>query len=268
MAAVLRAELPATRRAMLEGHGSRRHAEVVARGTVFLSRAQRAVVDAELWPHLGDLSVGRLRRRVSARAYALDPEGHVAHIARQHEERHVSVRPTPDTMAVLSAFLPATQAVAVWGALAEELAAGENTGGLIYASTKRALSVWVRQRSVTPDWAGAGIPLNAVAPGIVTTPMTKDLLGSEESIAFHDAVVPMPLNYHQPPESIANLLIWLTSVENTHCAGQTIYCDGGADVVLRGEDAWSWADPRVNEYFTKLTSGAGQAEPADGTPES
>ncbi|WP_180802157.1 HNH endonuclease [Kytococcus schroeteri] len=117
LAAVLRAELPTTRRAMLEGHGSRRHAEVVARGTVFLSRAQRAVVDAEFGPHLGDLSVGRLRRRVSARAYALDPEGHVAHIARQREERHVSVRPTPDTMAVLSALLPATQAVAVWGAL-------------------------------------------------------------------------------------------------------------------------------------------------------
>ena len=152
-------------------------------------------------------------------------------------------------------------------ARAEGLAADEATGAQIYASTKRALSVWVRQRSVTPDWAGAGIPLNAVAPGVVTTPMTKELMSSEESVKYLEAVVPMPLNHFQPPESIANLLIWLTSVENTHCAGQTIYCDGGADVVLRGEDAWSWADPRVNEYFAKLTSGAGQAEPADGTPE-
>ncbi|WP_462417519.1 HNH endonuclease [Kytococcus sp. Marseille-QA3725] len=43
--------------------------------------------------------------------------GHVAHAALQHEQRSVSMRPKPDTMAVLSAHLPATQAVAVWGAL-------------------------------------------------------------------------------------------------------------------------------------------------------
>jgi hypothetical protein len=59
-----------------------------------------------------------------------------------------------------------------------------------------------------------------------------------------DAAVPMPLNYHQPPESIANLLIWLTSVENTHLAGQVIYDDGGADATLRGDDIWSWNDAK------------------------
>lgn len=136
--------------------------------------------------------------------------------------------------------------------IAAKLAEDPQLGNLIYASSKRAISRWVRSQSVTPDWAGAGIPLNAVGPGVVKTPMTAELLANEESVKFLDAVVPMPLNSHQPPESIANLLIWLTSVENTHCAGQTIYCDGGADVVLRGEDAWSWADERVGEYFSKL----------------
>src|SRR5690606_11798940 len=146
-----------------------------------------------------------------------------------------------------------TEAEAV--AVAERLAADPRTGSLIYASTKRAVSRWARAMSVTSAWAGAGIPLNVVAPGIVTTPMTADLLTSPESTAFVDAVVPMPLNYHQPPESIANLLVWLTSPENTHCAGQTIYCDGGSDVVLRGEDAWSWADALVGEYFQGLMAG-------------
>ncbi|RRJ86239.1 SDR family oxidoreductase [Gulosibacter macacae] len=142
--------------------------------------------------------------------------------------------------------------------LAGELANHENPqmGSLIYASSKRAISRWVRQQSVTPEWAGAGIPLNAVAPGVVTTPMTADLLADAQTTAFVDAVVPMPLNYHQPPESIAKLLIWLTSVDNTHCAGQTIYCDGGADVVLRGEDAFTWADETVGNYFAKLSGGA------------
>ncbi len=142
--------------------------------------------------------------------------------------------------------------------IAEQLAADPQTGNLIYASSKRAISRWVRAQSVTAEWAGAGIPLNAVGPGIVTTPMTEQLLASPESTAFVDAVVPMPLNYHQPPESIATLCLWLTSVENSHCAGQTIYCDGGADVVLRGEDAWGWADARVGEYFGQLMAGAGK----------
>lgn len=136
--------------------------------------------------------------------------------------------------------------------IAERLAADPRTGNLIYSSSKRAVAQWIRRNSVTPEWAGAGIPLNAVAPGVVVTPMTADLLASKESTAFVDASVPMPLNYHQPPESIANLLIWLTSPENTHCAGQTIYCDGGSDVILRGEDAWSWADEKVRDYFSKL----------------
>lgn len=117
-------------------------------------------------------------------------------------------------------------------------------GYAVYPSSKRALSRWVRRESITPRWAGAGIPLNAVAPGTVITPMTKDLLSTPEGAAMVDASVPMPLNYHQSPESIAYLLIWLTSVENTHLAGQVIYDDGGADASLRGDDIWSWNDAK------------------------
>lgn len=132
------------------------------------------------------------------------------------------------------------------GALAIAAAIAEHdpaAGYAVYPSSKRALSRWVRRASVTPEWAGAGIPLNAVAPGTAITPMTADLLKDPEGLAMVDQAVPMPLNYHQPPESIANLLIWLTSPENTHMAGQTIYVDGGADATLRGDDIWSWNDP-------------------------
>lgn len=116
---------------------------------------------------------------------------------------------------------------------------GPEVGYLNYSSSKRAISRWVRRESVSSDWAGAGIPLNAVAPGIILTPMTEELLATPESTASVDAGVPMPLNYHQRPEVVADLLLWLTSEANTHCAGQTIYCDGGADAVLRGDDVWS-----------------------------
>lgn len=119
---------------------------------------------------------------------------------------------------------------------------GQQIGQLNYSSSKRAISRWVRREAITEKWAGEGIPLNAVGPGVILTPMTDRLLASPESKAFVDAAVPMPLNYHQGPEVIADLLIWLTSEQNTHCAGQTIYCDGGADAVLRGDDVWSALD--------------------------
>lgn len=137
-------------------------------------------------------------------------------------------------------------------AIAEELAADPQTGNLIYSSSKQAISRWVRREAPKAHWAGAGIPVNAVGPGTVVTPMTQELLASEEGRKLVDTVVPMPLNSHQGPESIAQLLIWLTSVENTHCCGQTIYCDGGADAVLRGDDIWSWNEQGIRDTFAKI----------------
>ena len=117
-----------------------------------------------------------------------------------------------------------------------------NTGGgseqLIYGSTKRAISRWVRRECIKPKWAGAGIALNAVGPGIVKTPMTADLIATQEAVDAMATIVPMPLNGFMAPEAVASLLIWLTSPENTHTTGQTIYIDGGSDAALRGENIW------------------------------
>ncbi|MGP5084257.1 SDR family oxidoreductase [Brachybacterium tyrofermentans] len=139
--------------------------------------------------------------------------------------------------------------------IATRMAEDARLANVIYPSSKRAISRWVRREAPSARWAGAGIPVNAVAPGTVVTPMTTDLLASETGRTMTDAYVPMPLNGHQGPESIANLLIWLTSVENSHCAGQTIYCDGGADVVLRGDDVWSWNDETMRETFAEIGAG-------------
>ena len=116
---------------------------------------------------------------------------------------------------------------------------GDERAALIYGSTKRALSRWVRRESIKPDWAGAGIPLNAVGPGIVETPMVADMIATAEARAAIDEMVPMPLNHYMKPIQVAYLLAWLTSKENTHTTGQTIYIDGGSDVALRGDDIWN-----------------------------
>ena len=115
---------------------------------------------------------------------------------------------------------------------------GDERAALIYGSTKRALSRWVRRESIKPEWAGAGIPLNAVGPGIVETPMVADMIATPEARTAIDAMVPMPLNHYMKPIQVAYLLAWLTSEENTHTTGQTIYIDGGSDAALRGDNIW------------------------------
>ncbi len=110
----------------------------------------------------------------------------------------------------------------------------QNLGHLIYASTKRAISEWVRTQSITAEWAGAGIPLNAVGPGVILTPMTAPLMQTQEGRDQLAQIVPMPLGGPAEPVVIARMLAWLASEENTHMAGQTVYVDGGADVAIRG----------------------------------
>jgi NAD(P)-dependent dehydrogenase (short-subunit alcohol dehydrogenase family) len=119
--------------------------------------------------------------------------------------------------------------------------AGGGAEQLIYGSTKRAISRWIRRESIKPEWAGAGIPLNAVGPGIVKTPMVADMIATTEAREGLLKVVPMPLHGFMEPEAVASLLIWLTGTENTHTTGQTIYIDGGSDAVLRGDNIWELA---------------------------
>lgn len=123
-------------------------------------------------------------------------------------------------------------------ARAEVLAKEQATGGQIYCSTKLALSRWVRRHAATDAWAGAGIPLNAVAPGVIATPMTAELIATEEARTALLKQVPMPLNGIADAIVVARLLAWLNSPENTHLCGQIVYVDGGSDVVLRGDSVW------------------------------
>ncbi|MGM0385781.1 MAG: SDR family oxidoreductase [Actinomycetota bacterium] len=124
-------------------------------------------------------------------------------------------------------------------ARAEVLAAGDpQAANQIYGTSKRALSLWIRRHAASPEWAGDGIPLNAVAPGVIRTPMTEDLIATEEAEQQLLEQVPMPLNGVADAIVVARLIAWLTSEENTHLCGQVVFVDGGSDVVIRGEGTW------------------------------
>lgn len=146
-----------------------------------------------------------------------------------------SLFPPDDTL--LDALLQGDESTAMTRA-AELEALGGDQANLIYGTTKRALARWVRRNAATADWAGAGIPLNAIAPGVVETPMTAAFTGSKEAREAILQMVPMPLNGIFEPRDAAYLLAWLTSEENAHLCGQIVFIDGGSDVVMRGDSTF------------------------------
>ncbi|MEY3020072.1 MAG: hypothetical protein RLZZ272_1056 [Actinomycetota bacterium] len=109
---------------------------------------------------------------------------------------------------------------------------------LIYSSTKNAINRWMRTVAPSTDWAGAGIPLNAVGPGVIVTPMTAGFLATEEGRDMLAQMVPMPLGGNGSAEEVAELLTWLVGPANSMTTGQVVFIDGGADAVLRGPTAF------------------------------
>jgi NAD(P)-dependent dehydrogenase (short-subunit alcohol dehydrogenase family) len=107
-----------------------------------------------------------------------------------------------------------------------------------YAMTKRALARWVRRAAPSPDWAAAGISLNAVGPAVIDTRMGHYLVDTEEKRRHVTDGRPMPLRGFGQPEHVASLLAWLTSADNGFVTGQVVFADGGYDAVTRGDNTW------------------------------
>jgi Domain of unknown function (DUF222)/HNH endonuclease len=139
-AKILISELPGTYAALRAGRVSEWRALLMARETIWLSREDRAAVDAELAPRLTSLGDRRLEAECRRLAYALDPAGYVARLRHVESERYVALRPAPDCMARLSALVPVAQGVAAYAALARAAdtarAAGADRGrGQLMADT-------------------------------------------------------------------------------------------------------------------------------------
>lgn len=109
---------------------------------------------------------------------------------------------------------------------------------LPYASSKAALARWVRRTAVQADWAGAGILLNAVAPGTVETAMTQPMLDLPRGRAMLEQLTPVAIGRFGRAEEIAALLAFLASADNSYMLGQVVFADGGCDALQRGDTQW------------------------------
>ncbi|HET8560535.1 MAG TPA: SDR family oxidoreductase [Marmoricola sp.] len=117
----------------------------------------------------------------------------------------------------------------------DEDRARELAGGLdavhAYPATKAALAYWARREGVKEQWAGAGIRVNAVAPGLIATPMTARLRDDPQLGVFADAY-PTALGRPGRPEEIAELIAFLLSPEASLLVGSLVFADGGTDALL------------------------------------
>ncbi|HOV93107.1 MAG TPA: SDR family oxidoreductase [Candidatus Kapabacteria bacterium] len=93
----------------------------------------------------------------------------------------------------------------------------------VYCATKGAILNLTRELAV--ELAPNHINVNAVAPGVIETPMTADLLATEEGKkALLGAI---PYGRVGKPDDIANAVGFLASDDSEYITGHTIVVDGG-----------------------------------------
>ncbi|MCU1555217.1 MAG: endonuclease [Arthrobacter sp.] len=120
LAKALVTEMPHTLAALETGQLSEWRATLLVQETACLPAADRAAVDEELAADTGTFTGAGNRAIVAAArtaAYRRDPRSVTQRAAHAAADRHVSLRPAPDTMTYLTALLPVAQGVAAYAAL-------------------------------------------------------------------------------------------------------------------------------------------------------
>ncbi len=97
-----------------------------------------------------------------------------------------------------------------------------------YSATKAAVSSLARSLAV--EWAGAGIRVNAIAPGYFLSEMTRQFTEANRELA-DDWIARIPLGRMGRPEDLHGLVRYLASDESEYMTGQTLVIDGGYTLI-------------------------------------
>ena len=131
LAKALVTEMPHTLAALDTGQLNEWRATLLVKETACLTAEDRAAVDAELAPDTGTFDGAGDRGIIAAARTAAcrrDPRSVTQRASHAAAERHVSLRPAPDTMCYLTALLPVTQGVAVYAGLTRHADTLRNSG--------------------------------------------------------------------------------------------------------------------------------------------
>ncbi|MET0703446.1 MAG: SDR family oxidoreductase [Mycobacterium sp.] len=106
---------------------------------------------------------------------------------------------------------------------------------MAYAASKIAVARWVRRQAVTAGWAGAGIRLNALAPGAIMTPLLeKQLATPREAEAIN--TFPVPVGEFGDAGHLADWMVFMLSEAADFLCGSVVFVDGGSDAYFRSDD--------------------------------
>jgi NAD(P)-dependent dehydrogenase (short-subunit alcohol dehydrogenase family) len=139
----------------------------------------------------------------------------------------------------------------VFQAVARRLVAADQKGKLVglssvagrsgrpnvvdYAASKAGVISVVRSAALA--LARHGINVNAVCPGVVDTPMTRDihvgraqLAGITVEESLNSMLKTIPLGRIQTPDDVADVVLFLLSDAANYVTGQAINADGGIEM--------------------------------------
>ena len=91
------------------------------------------------------------------------------------------------------------------------------------AAAKAAVAGLVRSAAAT--YAGRGIRINAVAPGLVDTPLSARIVENERALEASLRLHALPRV--GTPQEVASLIAWLLGSESEWVTGQILHIDGG-----------------------------------------
>lgn len=162
LAKALVGEMPHTLGALTEGRITEWTATLVVKATACLSVDDRRRVDEALAERLGTMSDRRTEKAANALAYELDPASFVARGRKAVADRRVTVRPAPDVMSYLTAYLPVTEGVACLASLDRDAKAVRSAGDPRSLDQIRADLLVERLTGVNPAAQGMPVEVNLV----------------------------------------------------------------------------------------------------------
>jgi len=99
-------------------------------------------------------------------------------------------------------------------------------GASAYCAAKGGVILFTRALGV--EWAPHGIGVNAIAPGLFDTDMSRVVFENEDF--YRTVLTGIPRGRHGKPEDLDGTLLYLCSSASDHMIGQVLHVDGGSSI--------------------------------------